>query len=119
MSDDELIEAIARAMQTVCEQHGEPCYKQLQSQYPISLGRLHEEASAALAVVRAHDRDGERLDWLEQNPRHENVPYFDESEGGWGFPYAISNANGLGGGIGFHRFDSLRAAIGAAMRAEG
>ena len=74
---------------------------------------------AVLAVVRAHDSDGELLDWLEQNPRHENVPYFDESEGGWGFPYAISSAGGHGGGVGFRRFDSLRAAIDAAMRAEG
>lgn len=105
MTDDELIEAMWRAY------IGGRRFS-MPNGIPAAMRQV-------LAVVRAHDRDGELLDWLEQNPRHENVPYFDESEGSWGFPYAISNANGLGGGVGFHRFDSLRAAIRAAMRAEG
>lgn len=75
--------------------------------------------SDAIALVRAHDRDAARLDWLEQNPRSESFPYYDETEGGWGYPYAISSANGLGGGVGFHRLNSLRAAIDAAIAAEG
>ena len=106
MSDDELIEVMWRAW----AKHATP------KPFEVTAAMAMR---AVLAVVRAHDSDGKLLDWLEQNPRHENVPYFDESEGSWGFPYAISNANGLGGGVGFHRFDSLRAAIDAAMRAEG
>lgn len=81
--------------------------------------RWDELQQAALALVRAHDRDGELLDWLERNPRHESAPYFDDEAGAWGFPYEVSNAGGHGGGVGFRHFGSLRAAIDAAMRAEG
>jgi len=83
----------------------------------------HEAELAALRIendtLRARDRDGELLDWLERNPRHESAPYFDDEAGAWGFPYEVSNAGGHGGGVGFRHFGSLRAAIDAAIAAEG
>jgi len=77
------------------------------------------EARRESEALRARDRDGELLDWLERNPRHESAPYFDDEAGAWGFPYEVSNAGGHGGGVGFRHFGSLRAAIDAAIAAEG
>lgn len=105
MTDDELIEAMWRAY------IGGRRFS-MPNGIPAAMRQV-------LAVVRARDRDGELLDWLERNPRHESAPYFDDEAGAWGFPYEVSNAGGHGGGVGFRHFGSLRAAIDAAMRAEG
>lgn len=100
MTDDELIEAMWRAY------IGGRRFS-MPNGIPAAMRQV-------LAVVRAHDSDGELLDWLERNPRHESAPYFDDEAGAWGFPYEVSNAGGHGGGVGFRHFGSLRAAIGAA-----
>lgn len=59
-------------------------------------------------------RDAGRYRWVRDNPTHESVPYF---EGGqWRTPYLVSGS--VGGGVGTRSFNTLDAAIDAAM-AEG
>jgi len=68
----------------------------------------------AAAPEQADVRDAERLDWLEVSmaSNHKSTPYHDGT--GFGFPYLV-HGSPMGGGVGFHGCDSLRAAIDAAM----
>ena len=65
-------------------------------------------------AVQMDVRDAERLDWLEVSmaSNHKSTPYHDGT--GFGLPYLVHRSP-MGGGVGFHGCDSLRAAIDAAM----
>jgi hypothetical protein len=66
--------------------------------------------AAELAAKRA------RLDWLEMAEKtdHAHCPENDGQR--WCFPYLMDGAGGFGGGVGHKYFDTLRAAIDAAMQ---
>ena len=57
-----------------------------------------------------------RLDWLEMAEKtdHAHCPENDGQR--WRFPYLMDGAGGFGGGVGHKYFDTLRAAIDAAMK---
>jgi septal ring factor EnvC (AmiA/AmiB activator) len=69
-----------------------------------------ERAEAELAAERA------RLDWLEMAEKtdHAHCPENDGQR--WRFPYLMDGTGGFGGGVGHKYFDTLRAAIDAAMK---
>lgn len=77
---------------------------------------LQEEVLKLLAEVERLRADAERLEWIEANPEHPQMPYF--ADGHWYVPYLLSGAGGLGGGVGARPFATLRAAIDDAREAK-
>ena len=68
------------------------------------------------AQIEQDARDAERYRWLNENPEHENFPYYEDDM--WHLPYLVNNAGGAGGGVGRASFDTLGEAIDAAMAKE-
>jgi hypothetical protein len=57
-------------------------------------------------------RDAERLNWLQDNPEHESVPY--PEDGRWHVPYMVRSHGDVGSGVGLRTYETLRAAIDSA-----
>lgn len=68
--------------------------------------------------LREAERDAERLNWIEADMQENEPVSIEFRDGKFRFPYLVSGAGGLGGGVGEANFDSLREAIDVAMSQE-
>lgn len=73
------------------------------------------QAAAALRESEELRRDAERLNWLQDNPEHESVPY--PEDGRWHVPYMVRSHGDVGSGVGLRTYETLRAAIDSARGA--
>jgi hypothetical protein len=70
------------------------------------------QAAAALRESEELRRDAERLNWLQDNPEHESVPY--PEDGRWHVPYMVRSHGDAGSGVGLRTYETLRSAIDSA-----
>ena len=85
--------------------------------WPCDTAMVIHDLAARLREDDENAKDAARYRWLRDNPEHSSHPYFEN--GRWHMPYQASTARGFGAGVGVETFDTLEAAIDAAMSEQG
>ena len=91
--------------------------KQFNFELAVHSSRMLRAYAARLREDDENAKDAARYRWLRDNLEHPSYPYFEN--GRWHIPYQASTALGFGAGVGVETFDTLEAAIDAAMREQG